>query len=127
MPKTGRLLVTVLLTMGVLAVTGSALAKDDDVRVRGTCTGSSTAKLKVGPEDGRLEVELEVDQNRNGVRWQVVLRHNGERFFRGSRTTSGPSGSFEVRRLTTDRPGVDTIRARARSASGEVCVAIARI
>ena len=35
-------------------------------RVAGTCTDSSRAKLKLKPDDGRVEVEFEVDENRNG-------------------------------------------------------------
>jgi hypothetical protein len=46
---------------------------------------------------------------------------------RGRALTRRPSGSFEVRRLVANRPGADTIRFRARSSSGEVCVATARI
>src|SRR4051794_29272060 len=46
-------------------------------RVAGTCTDGSTAKLKAKPDDGRLEVELEVDQNRNGVKWAVRVRRDG--------------------------------------------------
>src|SRR5215218_7147597 len=46
-------------------------------RVAGTCTDGSTAKLKAKPDDGRLEVELEVDQNRNGVTWTVRIRRDG--------------------------------------------------
>jgi hypothetical protein len=100
-----------------------ATAKDGDVRVRGTCSGASTSKLKLSPEDGRIEVEFEVDQNRNGVRWRVRLFRNGQRFARTTATTRAPSGSFEVRRLVSDGSGADTIRARATSPSGEVCTA----
>ena len=51
-----------------LTVAPLASAKGGNgVRVSGTCTQSSTAKLKLGREDGRIEVEFEVDQNRNGV------------------------------------------------------------
>ncbi len=35
--------------------------------------------VKLSKEDGRIEVEFEVDQNRNGVRWHVVLLRNGVR------------------------------------------------
>jgi hypothetical protein len=104
----------------------TASAKDGDVRVTGSCTGFSTAKLKLSPEDGRIEVEFEVDQNRVGVRWQVVLRHGARTIFRGSNVTTAPSGSFERRRLTADRPGTDVVSARATSPSGEVCRARAR-
>ena len=114
--------------LGTLGVAPAAYANHDDgVEVRGTCTGRSTVELDVDREHGRLEVELEVDQNRSGVRWQIVLRHNGVRFFRGTRTTRAPSGEIDLRRLTADRPGRDTIRAWAKSPSGEVCTAVARI
>ena len=48
-------------------------------------------------EDGRVEVEFEVDQNRNGVRWNVVLRRGGRVLQRAAKVTRGPSGSFEAR------------------------------
>jgi hypothetical protein len=109
-----------------LAVAIPASANDRDVRVAGTCTGASTSKLKVGPENGRLEVEFEVDQNVNGVSWRVRLTQNGDVFFRGERVTQPPSGSFEVERRTDNLPGPDTIRARAVNPdTGEVCRASA--
>ena len=81
-----------------VAVPAVAAAGDDDVRSAGKCNGSSTAKIKAKPDDGRIEVEFEVDQNRNGVRWKVRLKDNGDVVFRGSRKTRGPSGSFSLER-----------------------------
>jgi hypothetical protein len=100
-------------------------ANDGDVRVAGSCTGPATSKLKLSAEDGRIEVELEVDQNRVGVTWTVALRRNGTRVFRGTRVTRGPSGSFELRRLVADGAGAETISARATNARGQVCTATA--
>ena len=108
--------------MFVLAA-GPAAAKRGDVLVRGTCTKSSTSKLKLSDEDGRIEVEFEVDQNRNGVRWTVTLSRHGKRVARLSRTTRPPSGSFEARVVASNRPGADTFRARGTSPSGELCSA----
>jgi hypothetical protein len=111
-----------------LVAAPASLGKDGDVLVRGTCSGASSAKLKLSEEDGRIEVEFEVDQNRNGVRWAVTLRRvvpgGTPLLFSGTRVTRPPSGSFELRRVVTDRPGSDTIRARA-SRQGEVCRATA--
>ena len=90
-------------------------------RVAGNCTGGSTAKLKAKPDDGRLEVEFEVDQNRNGVTWAVRVRRNAKRVVRTNATTRAPSGSFSVERRIADPAGSDRIRARATSPSGEVC------
>lgn len=113
--------VVALFALGLL-VSRAALANDGDVIRRAACSGSSTVKLKLSPEGRGIEVELEVDQNRNGVRWRVrILRAGGGEIFAGSRVTRAPSGSFEVRRVTANRAGTDTIRARATSPSGEVC------
>ena len=100
-------------------------AKDGDVLVRGACTKASSSKLKLSGEDGRIEVEFEVDQNRNGVRWTVVLRRPATVLVRTTRVTRGPSGSFELRRVVADLAGADRITARATSPSGEVCRATA--
>ena len=57
--------------VAALALSPTALAKDG-VRVSGKCSKASTSKLKLSREDAGTEVEFEVDQNRNGVRWRVV-------------------------------------------------------
>jgi hypothetical protein len=92
-------------------------------RVTGTCTDGSTAKLKVKPDDARLETEFEVDQNRNGVKWEVRIRRDGNLVVRTNATTRAPSGSFSVERRVKDGAGSDRITARATSPSGEVCTA----
>ena len=53
-----------------VAVAGTATAGDGDVVRRGSCTGSTDWKLKAKPDDGRIEVEGEVDSNRNGQDWR---------------------------------------------------------
>ena len=111
--------------MAVLLVGGAtqAFAKDGDVIRRGACSGPSDWKLKLSNENGRIEVEFEVDQNRTGVRWNVVLLQNGRRIARMSRVTRGRSGSFEARVLAANTAGKDAFRARATSPSREVCTA----
>ena len=103
-------------------------AGNGDVRRSGSCGGNSEWKLKLSPEDGRLEVEFEVDQNVNGDKWRVIMRHEGDRFFRGVRTTKAPSGSFEVHRVVDDEAGKDSFTARARNLStDELCRGTASI
>ena len=106
----------------MLALAPAALAKDGDVRVAGTCTKASSSKLKLSREDAGTEVEFEVDQNRNGVRWRVVLFRNGVRIASRTAVTRAPSGSFEARFVTA---GAGRLVARATSPSGEVCRAAA--
>lgn len=107
-----------------LSVAGAmpAAAKDGDVIKRGSCSGSADWKLKLSPEDGRIEVEYEVDSNVNGQTWKVKLFKDGDRIFRGTRTTKAPSGSFEVRVVTSDTAGTNAIRGKAvNAATGEAC------
>ena len=117
---------TIALFAAALLAVPAASAKgghDRGVTVRGTCTQQSSSKLKLSRDDGRIEVEFEVDQNRNGVPWKVTLRRNGIRVASLTAMTRAPSGSFEIRRLIADRPGTDRISARATRGSGEVCTA----
>jgi hypothetical protein len=107
-----------------LAAVPAAPARDGDVRRSGRCTASSTAKIKLSEENGRIEIEFEVDQNRVGVRWVVTLRRNGAVIRRATRVTRPPSGSFELRALTANAPGADRIIATARR-GGERCTASA--
>jgi hypothetical protein len=109
-------------TLAFLVPAGVASAGQNDVIREGSCNGASDWKLKVSPNDGRLEVEFEVDQNVSGDRWRVRIRHDEVLAFRGTRTTRGASGSFTVRILENDTSGSDVFRARARNLStGEVC------
>jgi hypothetical protein len=106
----------------VVAGAPAAHAKDGDVERRGSCSRATDWKVKVGPEDGRLEVEGEIDSNRRGQTWRWRIVHNGSVSASGTRTTQGPSGSFEVRRLLVNLRGTDTITFRARNPrSGELC------
>lgn len=109
-----------------LVVTGAPLAyaKGGDATIRtGSCSGSADWKLKAKHDNGRVELEYEVDSNRAGQTWRVRVRDNGALVVRTRATTGGRSGSFSVERRITDRPGADQLVARARDlTSGQVCV-----
>jgi len=121
------LISSVLVATMLVAAPMTASAKDGDILRRGDCTARSDWRLKLSPENGRIEVEFEVDQNRNGQRWNMKMKRNGNVFWRGSRTTRPPSGSFEVRRLARNGAGTERIVVRARNPrTGEVCRGVAR-
>lgn len=124
----GRIVVTILaaLTVAVLVGAPTAQAGNNDVIERGACSANSDWKLKVSPEDGRLEVEFEVDQNVVGDDWRVRILHEGDVVFRGVRTTRGTSGSFTVRILEDDLAGADRFVGKARNlATDELCRGVA--
>jgi hypothetical protein len=106
-----------LLALAPTALAGGSKGGNPIVK-RGKCSASSTWKLKVKSDDGRIETEFEVDQNRVGKRWRVTLVRNGSTVFTGIRRTVAPSGSFTVRRLLAASAGTNRIVANAKALHG---------
>lgn len=130
MARPANIALVAALAASLVALPATAIAKgggnDRDVRSTGSCTATSSAKMKLSPENGRIEVEFEVDQNRNGVTWNWSLARAGVSLAGGTAVTIAPSGSFEVRRLVSNTPGTDTIVATA-TRPGESCTVTASI
>lgn len=118
--------VTATLALASLAATigaapASARGDDDDRVIRtGGCSAGADWKLKVKTDDGRLEVEGEIDSNVAGQQWRWTIRHNGSVSDRGTATTTARSGSFEVERKVVDLAGTDALVFRAVR-DGQVC------
>ncbi len=100
-----------------------AHADDDDENTNnGSCSGSTDWKIKAKEDDGRIEVEAEIDSNKVGQTWAWKLKQNGKVVSSGSSVTKGPSGSFEVERKPANKQGTDRFVFRAvHGKSGEVC------
>ena len=111
---------TALAGATLLAPAAHASGGATAVTASGHCSGSATWKLKAKPDDGRLQVEFEVDSNVNGQTWAVRIRDNGDLAFSGNRVTRAPSGSFTVERRIANKAGTDRITARATHA-GQTC------
>ena len=118
-----------LMAATVLGTAPAAFASHDSgrsggsgVEKRGTCSMGSQWKVKADFENSGLETEFEVDSNVVGQTWKVRLSDNGQVYFKGQRVTQAPSGSFEVRKLTANQAGSDTIKGEAINlATGETC------
>ncbi|MCB0909776.1 MAG: hypothetical protein KDB63_21975 [Nocardioidaceae bacterium] len=113
-----------LLTGVLVAAAAPAEASGGGPRVekRGPCTKSAVWKVKAKGDDSRIEVEGEVDSNRNGQVWSWKIRHNGSVSAKGQSTTKAPSGSFSVERRMVDLTGPDSFVFRAVNVNtGEVC------
>ena len=125
--------VAVIATVAALGATAPAYASgghDDHggqggggeaVRVSSSCAGGAL-KLKAKHDDGRIEVELELDTNRKSQRWSVRLLDDGATVWKGKRTTHAPSGSFSVEKRIADRAGKDHVKVRV-ARGGTVCSA----
>ena len=114
-------IVSVALAAAALAAPAlPASASSTDVVRRGSCSLNADWKLKASPENGRIQVEGEVDSNKSGQTWSWKIKDNGDVAASGSSKTGGRSGSFSVERKISNRAGTDKITFRA-SHSGEVC------
>lgn len=123
-----KFLVACITVLGPLMLVPAAVAEDNDVERRGSCSDSSRWELDLERTPGGIEVDFEVDQNDVGERWRVKLVHNGDVFFHDVRTTHGDDGSFDVERHTNDGAGIDRFVGRAVNRStGEVCRGTAAI
>jgi hypothetical protein len=113
---------SVVLSVLPAAASGGTSGGGDQVVKRGSCSGPATWKLKAQPDNGRIEVEGEVDSNWSGQTWRWEIRHNGDVSARGKATTRGTSASFSVTRWLVNAAGSDTIGWRTRNiTSGQVC------
>jgi hypothetical protein len=118
--KTATAAIGIAAALGATTVQAASVKSGDAVRVAGTCSDTSSSKLKVKRDNRHLQVEFEVDQNRAGVPWTVELRKDGRLVFHGTRTTLAPSGSFSVERRIAGTTGVLTASA---TRAGEGCAA----
>jgi hypothetical protein len=108
----------------VATAPAASAAKTPATKAAGRCTAASHWTMKAKPDNGRMELELEIDSNRNGQRWAVRITDNRVLVYAATRVTVAPSGSFTVRKLAANRAGVDHFVAVARNTStGETCVA----
>ncbi|KAI2497224.1 hypothetical protein MHU86_17271 [Fragilaria crotonensis] len=98
------------------------MLKSNNVIKKGRCTGASTYKLKLSPENGKVEVEFEVDQNKNGVNWAIKFFSNNVQFASGTYMTAATSGSFSADQLSSFRSGTFKVVA---TRPGETCNASA--
>ena len=111
--------ISALMLVGTMLAT-SASADGGDVERHGTCSGAAHWEFDASHENGRIEMEFEVDSAKAGKTWHVKLSHNGSVFDTLNKTTDH-EGNFDVDRYVNDTSGTDTLGAKAVSPSGQVC------
>lgn len=125
MKKLSLLFATAALLVGsaVVGWTSPAAARGGGAVVAtGNCSGSADWKLKAKARDGRIEVEFEVDSNRNGQAWDFALSQNGAVVAGGRRVTLAPSGSFSIERRVPNATGPDVFVGSATNVrTGQTC------
>jgi hypothetical protein len=116
------MLLTLAALWAALALPVAARADDEpnDIRRTGTCSRLSEVKLRLRSDDAVIRVELEIETERRGSRWTVILLHERRIAFRGNLRTDS-DGSLELRRSVPDWYGVDSFVVRATGPRNESC------
>ncbi|MGZ6545123.1 MAG: hypothetical protein ACXVEI_07405 [Actinomycetota bacterium] len=122
----GAIVVSSMLALAPLTATSAAAAPRaaaaPSVAHHGSCSAQADWKLKVAPENGRLQVEFEVEHATAGDHWQVTIKENGSQLVSSTKVVQADR-SFHVKHRAHDTSGADRFVARETNASsGESCV-----
>lgn len=111
-------------TLGVTALLATPLSmsaspahadgpeKDRQFRVSGADVDFSVEK-----DDGRFEVEVDIDDAEPGSKWRVVLWHDGRRFHHKVHRADG-DGDVEIDQNRRNTAGADTFKVRVKKVGG---------
>lgn len=118
----GAAVLASLLALAPMTAASAHTSPAPRIARHGSCTGHADWKLKVAPENGRLQVEFEVEHATAGDRWRVSVKENGSPLLSRSKVVRA-DGSFDIKHGANNTLGSDRFVARATNASsGESCV-----
>ena len=89
-----------------------------DTERRGAC-GAGDYELSVDREDGGYEVSVDIDRVAADSRWRVVMKHDGQRFYRNV-LRADREGELDVDRQRANTSGRDTFKFRAKRLGQDV-------
>lgn len=72
-------------------------------------------EYEVDKDDGRFEVELDIDNAKRGTKWRVMLFHDGKRYY-NKLSTAPRDGDIEVERNRGNTAGKDVFTLRVHRA-----------
>lgn len=102
---TATLATTALLATPFAVLTAApASAADREFRV-----GGAEVEFDVEKDDGRFEVEVDLDDAKPGSKWRIILRHNGKVYFNKVRKADR-DGEIEIDRKRKNTKGKDVFR-----------------
>lgn len=77
----------------------------------------ASVEYDVEKDDGRFEVEVDVDDAKPGTRWVITLWHDGNRYYHRTRTADS-DGDIEVQRSRANTKGKDVFKMRIKKVGG---------
>ncbi|QWC84014.1 hypothetical protein KLP28_10320 [Nocardioidaceae bacterium] len=114
---TATLATTALVATPLAIATASpAAAADREFRYAG-----GQIDFDVEKDDGRFEVSVDIDDARPGSRWVVVLKQNGNRFYKQT-VRADREGDVDIDRDRRDTRGRDTFKLRIKRVGADKTV-----
>lgn len=107
----GALLAAPLTVLGAAPATADA-EKEREFRVAGAEVDFSVEK-----DDGRFEVEVDLDEARPGSTWRIVLRHDGRRYHKRVHRADR-DGEIEIDRKRRNTRGKDVFTVKVKRIGG---------
>ena len=114
--RTTAALGTVALVATPLAIAAPASAAEREFRYAGAEVDFSVEK-----DDGRFEVEVDLDDARRGQKFRVVLRHDGKTFHKRVHTVDR-EGDIEIEKNRRNTAGKDVFKLKLKKIGGPKAV-----
>ncbi|NHC21647.1 hypothetical protein G6553_00480 [Nocardioides sp. IC4_145] len=86
--------------------------KEREFRVAGADVDFSVEK-----DDGRFEIDVDIDDARPGSKWRVVLRHDGKRFHNKVHRADS-DGDIDIDKRRRDTKGADVFKVTVKKVGG---------
>ena len=93
-----------------------AVAADREFRY-----GGAEIEFDVEKDDGRFEVEVDVDDAKPGSKWRIILKHDGNRFHKKVHRADS-DGEIEIEKNRPDTRGADVFKLRIKKIGGPKAV-----
>jgi hypothetical protein len=100
-----------------VAVIAAPAQADGPEKEREFRLAGAEVDFSVEKDDGRFEVEVDIDDARPGSKWRVVLRHDGKRFHNRVHRADD-DGDIEIDRNRRNTAGADVFKVRVKKVGG---------
>lgn len=100
-----------------VSLVGAAPASAGPEQDREFRVGGAEVEFEVEKDDGRFEIEVDIDDAKPGSKWRVVLRHDGKRFHKRTHRADG-DGEVEIDRKRGNTRGKDVFKVVVKKVGG---------
>jgi hypothetical protein len=111
-------LVASVMVAGSLALVGAAPAQAAEREFR---YAGAEVEFEVDKDDGRFEVEVDIDDARPGEKFRIVVWQNGQRFHKKVHTADR-DGEIEIDKTRRDTKGRDVFKLKIKKIGGPKAV-----